>query len=100
MTVGGVNITVISNYDVKHFTYNKENDTYTCPQGHVLSTKGNWLNAKNKLGEVSYRFKNYTTSQCKTCEKRPLCTKSEVNGKQVRRSEYTENIENNKARVE
>lgn len=52
------------------------------------------------MGEVSFRFKNYTTKQCKTCEKRPLCTKSAANGKQVRRSEFTDNIENNKNRIE
>lgn len=87
------------NYDVKNFTYNKEDDTYTCPEGHTLTTKGNWLFAKNSLGEVSFRFKNYTTKQCKTCKVRELCTKSAANGKQVRRSEYTKNIENNKNRL-
>jgi ribosomal protein RSM22 (predicted rRNA methylase) len=48
---------------------------------------------------ISFRFKNYTTKQCKTCPARELCTKSAANGKQVRRSEFTENIENNKRRV-
>ena len=86
-------------YDVEHFNYNQDTDTYTCPQGHALTTKETWHNAKNNAGEVSFRFKNYTTKQCKTCEVRELCTKSEANGKQVRRSEYAENIENNKYRV-
>ena len=80
-------------YDVEHFNYNQDTDTYTCPQGHALTTKETWHNAKNNAGEVSFRFKNYTTKQCKTCEVRELCTKSEANGKQVRRSEYAENIE-------
>ena len=87
------------NYDVEHFDYDPNSDTYTCPQGHTLSTTGTWHEAKNSNGEVSYRFRNYTTPQCKTCEVRPLCTKSAVNGKQVRRSEYAEHIENNKKRV-
>jgi len=87
------------NYDVEHFDYDPETDTYTCPQGHTLSTTGYWHQAKNNAGEVSYRFRNYTTPKCKTCEVRPLCTKSAANGKQVRRSEYAENIENNKKRV-
>lgn len=86
-------------YDVENFTYNKENDTYTCPQGHILTSNKYWHNAKNSLGEVSYRFKNYTTKQCKTCKVRELCTKSAANGKQVRRSEYSQNIENNKKRL-
>ncbi|NIV98745.1 IS1182 family transposase [Candidatus Saccharibacteria bacterium] len=87
-------------YDVEHFSYNKENDTYTCPQGHELTTNNTWHNAKNSMGEVSFRFKNYTTRACKRCEVRGLCTKSAANGKQVRRSEYTESIENNKKRIE
>jgi transposase len=87
------------NYDVEHFDYDPQTDTYTCPQGHTLSTTGTWHEAKNSAGEVSYRFRNYTTPLCKTCEVRPLCTKSAANGKQVRRSEYAENIENNKKRV-
>jgi transposase len=87
------------NYDVEHFDYDPKTDTYTCPQGHTLSTTGTWHEAKNSNGEVSYRFRNYTTPQCKTCKVRPLCTKSAANGKQVRRSEYAEHIENNKKRV-
>jgi transposase len=86
-------------YDVEHFDYDPETDTYTCPQGHTLNTTGTWHETKNSAGEVSYRFRNYTTPQCKTCEVHPLCTKSAANGKQVRRSEYADNIENNKKRV-
>jgi hypothetical protein len=29
-------------YLVTKFTYNKENDTYTCPQGETLRTQGTW----------------------------------------------------------
>jgi len=87
------------NYDVEHFDYDPKTDAYTCPEGHTLSTTGTWHEAKNSAGEVSYRFRNYTTPQCKTCKVRPLCTKSAANGKQVRRSEYADNIENNKKRV-
>ena len=87
------------NYDTEHFDYNPLNDTYTCLQGHTLSTTGYWHKVKNNAGEVAYRFKNYTTPLCKTCAVRPLCTKSAVNGKQVRRSEFAGSIENNKKRV-
>lgn len=87
-------------YDVEHFTYNAEADTYICPQGQTLTTNGRWHNVKNKSGNISYRFKNYTTKKCKNCSVKSLCTKSEVNGKQVRRSEYSDAIENNKKRLE
>ncbi|WP_346860156.1 IS1182 family transposase [uncultured Draconibacterium sp.] len=88
------------NYDVEHFDYNPETDTYTCPQGNTLKTTGYWHVAKNPNGEIAYRFRNYTTPKCKKCEVRPLCTKSAANGKQVRRSEFAVNIENNKKRIQ
>lgn len=87
------------NYDVEHFNYDPETDSYTCPQGHSLTTSGYWHQAKNSMGQTSYRFRNYTTKQCKKCKVRPLCTKSAANGKQVRRSEFAKNIENNRKRV-
>ena len=87
------------NYDVEYFDYNPETDTYICPQGNTLRTTGYWHVAKNPNGQIAYRFRNYTTPKCKTCEVRPLCTKSAANGKQVRRSEFATNIENNKKRI-
>jgi hypothetical protein len=87
-------------YDVKNFIYDLKNDSYTCPQGHILTTNRYWHNAKNPAGKVSYKFKNYTTPKCKSCHVKKLCTKSKVNGKQVRRSQYTEAIENNRKRVQ
>lgn len=87
------------NYDVEHFEYDPKTDTYTCLQGHTLTTTGYWHQAKNDAGELAYRFRNYTTPLCKACPVRPLCTKSAANGKQVRRSEFAHNIENNKIRV-
>ena len=86
-------------YDVQQFTYHPDTDTFTCPQGHRLTSNGNWHQAKNNAGGVSFRFKNYTTPKCKTCQVLGLCTKSSVNGKQVRRSEYADAIENNKTRI-
>ena len=87
-------------YDVEHFDYNPQTDTYTCLQGHTLTTTGYWHHAKNNTGELSYRFRNYTTPHCKTCPVRPRCTKSAANGKQVRRSEFATSVENNKKRVQ
>ena len=87
-------------YDVEHFDYDPKTDTYTCLQGHTLRTTGYWHHAKNDAGEVAYRFRNYTTPKCKTCPVRPQCTKSAANGKQVRRSEFAHNVENNKKRVQ
>lgn len=87
------------NYDVEHFDYDPKTDTYTCPQGNMLRTTGYWHVANNRSGQPAYRFRNYTTPLCKTCKVRPSCTRSAANGKQVRRSEFAGNIENNKERV-
>ena len=86
-------------FDVEHFQYNPQTDTYTCLQGHTLTTTGYWHQAKNNAGKVAYRFRNYTTPLCKNCPVRQQCTKSKANGKQVRRSEFAQSIENNKQRV-
>ena len=29
-----------SNYNVQNFTYDQQNDTYTCPEGYQLTTNG------------------------------------------------------------
>jgi hypothetical protein len=30
------------NYNMSHFVYGELNDTYTCPEGQILTTNGNW----------------------------------------------------------
>jgi len=87
-------------YDVENFTYDEENDIYVCPQGKTMTTSGTWHAQKSANGKISAYFKNYTTPECKRCDVRHLCTKSKINGKQVRRSEYAKNIEDNKQRIE
>ena len=81
------------NYNVENFTYNKENDTYTCPENQTLTSNGNWYKGNN------YNFKQYKTKACKTCPMRAQCTKSKVNGKIVQRSEYAQYVEDNAKHV-
>lgn len=80
-------------YNVEHFTYNNEQDRYTCPQGHELTSNGSWYKTRN------YRFKQYKTKACKLCPVRSQCTTAKQNGKIVQRSEHTRYIEENAARV-
>jgi transposase len=80
-------------YNAEHFTYNKDDDTYTCPQGHALKSNGTHYKARN------YTFKQYKTKACKTCPVREQCTTAKVNGKIIQRSEFTEYIENNAKRI-
>ena len=80
-------------YNVENFTYNKENDTYTCPENQTLTSNGNWYKGNN------YKFKQYKTKACKTCPMRSECTTAKINGKIVQRSEYADYIDNNAKRI-
>ena len=81
-------------YDLSRFRFSESDDTYTCPQGHTLSSNGSWYSTRN------YRFKQYRTSACKDCPVRHLCTSSKVNGRILQRSEHQSDIEANAARIE
>jgi len=80
-------------YNVEHFNFDPERDSYTCPQGHRLTSNGSWYRARN------YRFKQYRTKACKNCPVRSRCTTAKQNGKIVQRSEFTPYIEANARRV-
>ena len=82
-------------YDMENFAYNPQTDTYTCPEGHTMTTNGTWH--KSKSGSM---FQQYRTNQCKHCPVRPKCTKSAQNGKLIQRRKYAQNIENNRTRIE
>ena len=82
-------------YNIENFHYNEDDNTYTCPQGHVLKTNGTWHQSKSGSW-----FQQYRTGQCKTCPVREKCTRSEKNGKIVQRRKYAQNIEANRQRIE
>lgn len=82
-------------YDMEHFVYNEQSDTYTCPEGHTMTTNGTWHQSTS--GSM---FRQYRTPQCKNCPVRPKCTKSALNGKIIQRRKYAKNIEDNRIRME
>jgi len=82
-------------YNVENFIYNEDNNTYTCPQGHILTTNGTWHKTPN-----GSEFQQYKTKHCKTCPVREKCTSSKQNGKIVQRRKNAQNIEHNKQRIE
>ncbi|SHJ93292.1 Transposase [Arenibacter nanhaiticus] len=82
-----------SAYNAEHFVYNREKDTYTCPQGNELNSNQTRYKARN------YTFKQYKTRACKSCPVRHECTTAKVNGKIIQRSEFTQNIQDNATRV-
>lgn len=78
---------------LENFRYDKKEDSYTCPQGHTLTTNSSWYRGNN------YKFRQYKTRACKNCPARISCTRSR-NGKIVQRSEYTPLLKQNHERVE
>lgn len=80
-------------YNAENFIYNKDTDTYTCPQGQLLHSNQTRYKARN------YRFKQYKTKACKNCPARGLCTTSRANGKVVQRTEFAEHLEANRRRI-
>jgi hypothetical protein len=86
-------------YLVSKFIYNKENNTYTCPQGQILTTSGSW-HKKTRDGEnTSYQFQKYRTSACKTCPLKDQCT-SRKGGREIDRSQYADAVEENQKRYQ
>jgi hypothetical protein len=79
---------------VDKFRYDETTDTYTCPQGETLKTKGTW-HSKSRDGKESYRFKKYRTSACATCPVKHLCTGRKDGGREIDRSEFASTSEAN-----
>jgi transposase len=81
-------------YNYEHFIYNKENDSYICPQGQVLHTNESWYKQQSSSGSISW-FKQYKTKACRKCPARSQCTKSEK-ARLIHRSEYADYYERNR----
>jgi transposase len=82
-------------YNVEHFRYDEQNDTYTCPEAVVLHTNGNWY-VKSDHG---YVVKHYKTAACPTCPAFALCTRNKA-GRLIERSEYQPYVEQNRRNIE
>jgi transposase len=87
-------------YPVEQFIHNTRQDHYTCPAGSILQTNGRWYRHSSRKGNSSYRFRRYTTRDCKTCLERKQCTGGSHNGRAIDRSEYAGVLESNTKRVE
>ncbi len=94
-------LTPDEHYGIANFQYNKEDDTYTCPQHNVLTTNGNWYTKNKVLHHTGYYVKHYKTTDCKDCPSKKLCTRNaRGRGRTIERSEFAENIEQNRINVE
>lgn len=81
-------------FDMQIFSYNPEQDQYTCPANQLLKTNGTTYNKNN------HKVKHYKNRKaCKTCELRAQCTTNK-NGRFIERSIYQEALEENQKRVD
>jgi len=88
-------------FNVSNFQYNKEDDTYTCPEQQTLSTNGNWYGKQGGMHRTKIRVKHYKTKACKSCPMLMLCTKNtRGRGRVIERSEYAAYLEQNRINVE
>jgi len=89
------------NYNGSNFIYNKEEDTYTCPEHQTLSTNGNWYIKSYGSHRNKIRVQHYKSKACKHCPMKDLCTKNtRGRGKVIERSEYAQYVEQNRINVE
>ena len=80
-------------YNVENFAYDHSSDCYTCPEGETLKSNQKWYNSPN------YKFKQYKTKACQTCQAKSECTLAK-NGKIIQRSEYQGAVERNKENIQ
>lgn len=86
------------------FTYNTEGDTYTCPDGKILTTNGTLYDKKDRHGVVTNQFKHYKAKlkDCENCPFNDKClSKSQLeqrHGRTIERSEFEEAVEQNDER--
>jgi len=84
-------------FNYEFFTYNREDDTYTCPGGQIMRTNGSWYKQYSSTGTIS-RFKQYKTKACRKCPLRSQCTRSQKE-RLIQRSEYADYYEANRINV-
>jgi len=77
-------------YYGEKFIYNKEKDTFLCPENQILVTNGTIYNSPQGP------FKQYKTDACHQCAAQKSCTSSQRGIRIIERSEYADNVEKNK----
>lgn len=75
-------------YEKDDFKYDKENDTFECPEGRILKRDGKGYREKGN-GVRKYR---YICRSCDGCPKRKLCTHNKK-GRVVKTTEFLKEID-------
>ena len=90
-----------SKYNIANFSYDEQANTYTCPEGNILSTNGTWYAKNRGKYRANVRVQQYKTPACKNCPKGSLCSKSaKANGRVLERSEFAKYLDTNKINIE
>ena len=92
-----------SKFKKDKFTYDKDSDTYICPEAEVLKTNRKWYTKKRK-GKKDAKFKEYRVaySICNNCKFKQQCAGKRLNrkrGRLIERYEYADYTEANHQRV-
>lgn len=92
-------------YNVSNFVYDKKHHSYTCPEGNVLTTNGNWYkkdrNATGRKHTAPILVQHFKTIHCKECPVLNLCTKNtRGRGRVIERSEFQPYVDINKQNIE
>lgn len=91
------------------FIYDATSNSYTCPQGKELRTNGTWYDKyknKDKQYRKSYLFQRFSApfATCKNCLFKEACVGltnlKRSKGRQIERSEYQDEVEANRERVQ
>jgi transposase len=85
-------------FDVEHFTYDKQADSYTCPAGKALTTNGSWYDKNRKKSSNKVRVRHFKTNECQRCPFSKQCTANK-SGRILERSEHADLIHANKKRM-
>jgi len=85
-------------YNVAHFVFNDNSDSYTCPEGNALVSNGT-VYTKVDRGEKKGHFKRYTSDACKTCPMVEQCTRSKLQKRYIERNVFTPLYEENRKRI-
>jgi hypothetical protein len=83
-------------FNEKDFVYNAGQNTYTCPQGHLLIARKNSVQSH---GRKVYIYRTQT-SDCKNCPLQTQCLTEKVRYKKMQRWEHQDIVEEHKERMQ
>lgn len=91
-------------FNVSEFVYHPESHSYSCPEGHRLTTNGHWYkkdrNAPGRKKNPPILVQHFKTTHCKTCPKINSCTKNtRGRGRVIERSEYQNYVDQNRKHI-